>query len=232
MSYLSREATPRPEYKIRQRYDPHTFYFFLTAEPGIDKPNDNNMVKFKLALLLIVLSFVTTTHAQKRVVDNLSPTTEQKEVNEKETSTKEMQTNGGVFFNWGFIEKGHIYHTGLMFNGFLIEYGDLSQEWKDLGMKTSGWRLQAGYNYRYWFGNRLFAQAMAAIGYGHGSVEYKGSSDKQSSGGGILSIAPGVGVRIWNTLSLQVGYRFDFNDFKFDKEHTGDYINIGIQFGF
>ncbi len=192
----------------------------------------NIMMKLKLPFLLIVLTLALGANAQKRVVDNVSPTSEQQQATEKETSEKEMQTYGGVFFNWGFIEKGYGFSTGLMFKGFVLEYGDISQKWKNLGMEVSGWRIEAGYNYRYWFGDRFFAQALGEIGYGHSSVSYKGSKDKDSSGGALLTIMPGVGVRIWRTLSLQAGYRFDFSDFKFDKAHRADYFSLGIQFGF
>ena len=33
-------------------------------------------------------------------------------------------------------------------------------------------------------------------------------------------------------MSLEAGYRWNFSEFKFDKEHTSDYFNIGINFGF
>lgn len=170
--------------------------------------------------------------AQKRIKDTIAPTTEQVETPKKQAAENEYKVKGGTSFNYGFVEKGYLFHINFMVKGYFLEYGMGSQDFKDAGFETDNWMVTAGYNYRYWLGRSVYLQGAAGIGYAHTKVTVKGSRDEDSSGGAIFTLRPALGLRVWKSMSLEAGYRWNFSEFKFDKEHTSDYFNIGINFGF
>lgn len=197
--------------------------------------NDFKTTKFmkKTILLTVVLLLgAGTTMAQKQLRDNIAATAQEQQAQKEEVEETRYKVKGGISFNYGFVEHGYMFRPTIMFKGIFVEYGMGSQEFDEAGMKIDTWNLSAGYNYRGWIGRSFYLQAAAGIGYGSSKVKLEGSKDEESSGGALLSLRPAVGLRIWKTLSLEAGYRWDFSDLKFDKAHTSDYFNIGINFGF
>ena len=134
---------------------------------------------------------------------------------------------------------------------YLLLYRDKKE--KDL---NKGKYVGIGGHYRYWFNKWLYCEGNLGVFYGNTSFEYEveevrtmhydtpalGEGDRtytatrteeDSDGGFGLFLTPRLGVKIFtlkngNALSLGAGYRWNFGDFKFDKEHTSDYFSIGI----
>ena len=155
-----------------------------------------------------------------------------------------------------YLTDGDFNGVGLNWAGryFVVDGGYSS--YSEGGVSTSSWNVGIGGHYRYWFNKWLYCEGNLGVFYGNTSFEYEveevrtmhydtpalGEGDRtytatrteeDSDGGFGLFLTPRLGVKIFtlkngNALSLVAGYRWNFGDFKFDKEHTSDYFSIGI----
>lgn len=179
----------------------------------------------QLFVLLAALMLAVGASAQKRITDNVDAT--EGDVKEAvETTTQETAQKSSFGADWGFVKHGYMLDWNLILNGFWITGGNGSQSFNDLKMDISTWRIQVGYNYRYWFNKMFYIQGAAGIGYGHSSVKI--GKEKSSDDGCLLTLLPKLGVSIYAGFGIEVGYRFDFSDFKFDKAHRSDYFVLGV----
>lgn len=117
---------------------------------------------------------------------------------------------------------------------FHFQYQGFNGETNKTITKNKGWRAGIGYNYRHWLTNRLYVEGVAGVQYSRATVEvYK---EKESEGNLGLWVSPKVGVLLFNIggktepiwFGLQAGYRWDVNEFKFEKGYTADYFTIGF----
>ena len=45
-----------------------------------------------------------------------------------------------------------------------------------------------------------------------------------------LSISPKIGINLYKGTSVVASYRWDFHEFKFNKDYISDYFSIGLIF--
>ena len=95
-------------------------------------------------------------------------------------------------------------------------------------------RVLLGYNHTFW--NYVSGTKTARYETGFGRIKewHEEKSDiKETYGKGqyYVGVTPRIGFN-FGDVSLVVGYRWDFNEFKFDKENKGDYFTIGLAYIF
>ena len=99
------------------------------------------------------------------------------------------------------------------------------------------WDGHIGGNYRYFFLNDdLFAEGRLLLGYHNaGSYKVKAGEDWEKNklkGNMYLGINPRLGMNLGKVFAV-VGYRWDFDKFKFDKEHfKAGYFTVGLAYVF
>ena len=142
---------------------------------------------------------------------------------------EEMPFSGGLTFEYQAVEDAFGFGATLVADNFTLNGGWVESDY-DKYVKSSAWRIGAGYNYRIWLNSSLFIDGAVGVQYTHAKVEY--GEDKERDGNLGLFVTPKIGLRLftWDEIDwgIQAGYRWDFQEFKFSKAYTADYFTIGI----
>ncbi len=205
-------------------------------------------------LIFCITMFMTVgVYSQNTINEGFSSETSSKnengiEKNVKEDEKKKSNKQSSLNVDYQFLEGGYGLGFGLALNHFLINGSLKNGETKTPVTKNSGWDIGVGAHYRFWLKNVLFIDADLGVRYakwtteyttkentgGHTTPsgvyipEYEYDKTSNSSGNFGLFIAPKIGINIYNGFSLTASYRWDFSEFKFDSDHTGDYFNLGL----
>ncbi|MBQ9357093.1 MAG: autotransporter outer membrane beta-barrel domain-containing protein [Prevotella sp.] len=149
----------------------------------------------------------------------------------------ENKDNGqsGISFEFGFIDGGGQVGMDYVINGFVLGGSFGWGETNAVVKSNSSWDIHIGYNYRYFLHQNVYIEGRALFGYGSATMEtlVGKTREKNTNGDVFLGLNPRIGVCIplgknFNNISIFAGYRWDIVKFQFDKEHTGDYFNIGF----
>lgn len=190
-----------------------------------------------LSLAVLAIAFIISANAQTayandnnsqaKIEDGQSVITNSDDKNEKSRS--------GMDFSYHAVENGFGLGFSMIFDYVVLNFSSISGDTDKYITKNDAWRAGLGGNYRYWIANFIYAEGQAGIEYSHASLEYKidSKNKKKESDGNIgLFVTPRIGLKLFKLWDIDwgvtAGYRWDFNKFKFDKEHTDDYFTIGI----
>ena len=148
-----------------------------------------------------------------------------------QNSNQEEPLLGGLSIEYQAIENAFAAGFNIVYNHFGLLLSMVEGETNSYVTKNSGWRVGAGYNYRYWLNKSVYVEGTAGVEYSHSKVEYKEGEGEKGGNFGLFA-TPKVGIKLfkWDDTDwgIQAGYRWDFNKFKFSKEYTADYFTVGI----
>lgn len=114
--------------------------------------------------------------------------------------------------------------------------------------------IHVGGNYRYFLNKNFFVEGRMFVGYNHRYREYlagkeyvhstygvgrtRDTKDEESDlwktwGEGYMyvGVSPRIGIN-FNGIAVNIGYRWDFEEFKFDKSHKDDKFTVGVAYLF
>lgn len=188
----------------------------------------------KIVFFAFALFFAVTVNAQKVVTDDVdnTATTTTSTAHGNDEEVNYMNSGGGL--DYMAVDDGFGLGINYVFGHVLVDLSYVSQgnDYYDSSCYTIG----VGGQYRYWFNKTLFIEGRAGIHYRYGTFEFKLEDEKTSDGKFGMFITPRIGLRLFkvggNDLSLVAGYRWDFNEFKFNKENTADYFTVGLAWVF
>lgn len=176
---------------------------------------------------------------------------------ERETVTKELPKSLTIEFGTK-KPKEEGYHLGADFlYKYLIlggGYGFTESE-NDKFKAAQRFDFHLGGNYRYYFlENMFYIEGRLLVGYRHYFQKYLAGvrEIRHETGFGRVYDSYSVEEDIWKTygkgnmyvgasprigmdvggITLVAGYRWDFMDFKFDKEHKSDFFTVGLEYAF
>jgi len=189
-----------------------------------------------LSLAVLTIAFGISTHAQiVNANDNNSQVKSEDGQSVIMNSDKEEQGRSGLDFSYHAVKNGFGLGFSMIFDYVVVNFSGIIGDTDKYITKNDAWRVGLGGNYRYWIANFLYAEGQAGVEYSHASLEYKidkNNKEKESDGNVGLFVTPRIGLKLlklWGiNWGITVGYRWDFNKFKFDKEYTDDYLTIGI----
>lgn len=189
------------------------------------------------SLAVFVIAFVFYAHAQ--IVNANDNNIRVKGEDGKNVVTKSDGNNehgqSGFDLSYLAVENGFGLGFSMIFNYVVVNFSGIIGDTDKYITKNNAWRAGIGGNYRYWFVNFLYAEGQAGVEYSHASIEYKidkNNKEKDSDGNVGLFVTPRIGLKLFKLWDIDwgitAGYRWDFNKFKFDKDHTDKYFTIGI----
>lgn len=148
---------------------------------------------------------------------------------QKSGSDELEQSQGGFDVQYNAIENGWGIGIDYVVSNVLFGYDYLFGKTNDYVNTNNGMEIYLGGNYRYRIIENLYVEGRAMIGYYYWKTEFKGGGD-DSANKVFLGFSPRVGLQ-FGKWAISAGYRWDYVDFKFDKEHCLDRFNIGLTFG-
>lgn len=188
----------------------------------------------KFVLFAFALFVAVTVNAQKVLTDDVdnTATTPASAAHGNNEEVNHLNSGGGI--DYMGVDDGYGIGINYALNYFLLDFNYVSQE-NDY-LESSCYTIGLGGQYRYWFNKILFIEGRAGLYYRYGTVELKLEEEKESDGNLGMFITPRVGLRLFKVansdLALVAGYRWDFNEFKFNKENTVDYFTVGLSWVF
>lgn len=173
--------------------------------------------------------------------------------NATDLNKQENKHNSSWDFSYLFVEDGWGLGIDLTAGHFNLGFNYAKGDETDYLKNNNSWSLSAGYNGRYWLSESFYIEARGGLQYTRGSYEIVtgtkeivktigyGSNKKtytttvnvweeESSGNWGLYLNPRIGLALGKSAAITAGYEWNFNDFKFDKEHTSDYFTVGLSF--
>lgn len=174
---------------------------------------------------------------------------------QEQGAKKEDKINSSWDFSYLFVEDGWGLGLDLVANHFNLGFNYAKGDETDYLKNNSSWSLSMGYNGRYWLAESFYIEARGGVQYGSSSYEMVtgtkqvtktigyGSNKKtytttvnvweeESDSSFGLYLNPRIGLAFGKSVAVTAGYEWNFNDFKFDKEHTSDYFTLGLSFLF
>lgn len=184
----------------------------------------------KIVFFAFALFFAITVNAQKVLTDDVDSTATVTTSTAHGHDEEVNYLNGGGGLDYMAVEDGFGLGLNFVLGHVLVDFSAVSQgnDYYDADIYTIG----VGGQYRYWFNKTLFIEGRAGIHYRHGTVKWKVEDEKESKGKFGMFITPRIGLKLFKVggdyLALVAGYRWDFNEFKFNKENTADYFTVGL----
>lgn len=178
---------------------------------------------------------------------------------ESQNTANTQAIRPSISFDFGFhdIEIDKKIEADLIYKYFLVggSYGgqkDKIEEGDFQHKNTQRFDAHIGGDYSYFFGPNFFIEGRLILGYAHafhkylvgmkteehisgfGRIEKKNREQHEvwktwGEGDIYVGVTPRIGLKFDN-VSIVAGYRWDFAQFKFDKDHRGDYCTIGLIF--
>ncbi len=178
-------------------------------------------------------------------------------VNAQETEKNYQEFQSGIGIDYSAVKDGGAVGMDLLFNHFLVGYAFGWGKDTDYIKDQSSWQIELGGNHRFFLGTKyLFLEARAMVGYAHGKFKYVAGTETKTSTSGVgrmerthtytttkweeesngdfyLAVSPRLGLNLiqlknGRNIAIVCGYRWNFTKFKFDKDHTSDFLTIGI----
>ena len=226
------------------------------AESG-RMPQFINTMK-KLMLFVCALFIAATTNAQKVLTDDVNRTENEKTSTAHGTDPEVNDLQGGFGLDYLGIEDGWGIGLNIPMMKYAVidaGYSSAGSDGVDVSSWYVGIGGHYRYWFNKWLfieGNIgvLYGHTSIDIDYDSGSYSTRakpnnfkdnvgtgssstGSDSYDDSDGAFgLFFTPRLGIRLFkfgnSDIALVGGYRWNFSDFKFDKEHTSDYFTIGI----
>lgn len=191
------------------------------------------MKKTSLILCTLFLS-LNVSYAQVLISNNSTTvTTSNQDQNVQYIVSSENQNPmGGIGFEYLFIEDGWGWAINWVpvknfFLNYSMNYGDTN----DYIKTNEAWKLATGYNGRHWFNDHIYLDGAIGIELWDSTFKMEGD-DSHSECNVALMFAPKIGLNLGQNILLNIGYRWDFNKFKFDKDYIHDYCTVGLMFAF
>ncbi len=145
-------------------------------------------------------------------------------------------SQGGFEVKYHAIEKGWGVGLDYIISHIVIGYDYLFGETNDYVKTNSGMQFYLGGNYRYHFTENFFIEGRLMAGWHNWELETKykvgktTKTNKDTSDKAFLGFSPQVGLD-FGSWGIIAGYRWDWVDFNFDKDHTFDRFTVGLVFG-
>lgn len=145
------------------------------------------------------------------------------------SSDDSEQTQNGTDFIYHGIEKGWGASMETVWNHFLFGFGYYSGETNDYLKTNNGFELFLGGNYRFFLANNFYVEGRLMAGWYSWSTEFKAgkSSSRDDVNKLFVGVSPRIGIQ-FGKVAISGGYRWDYVDFEFDKDHCLDRWNVGL----
>lgn len=193
------------------------------------------MKKNLFILCTLFLSFNVSSYAQVLISNNSTTvtTSNQNQNIQYVVSNNDNNPKAGIGFEYLFIEDGWGWGINWLpldnwFLNYSMNYGDTN----DYIKSNNALKLATGYNGRYWFNDHIYLDGAIGIEWWYSSIDCDGADNDSSSSELALMFAPKIGLNLGSNICVNIGYRWDFNKFKFDSDYIHDYCTVGLMFAF
>lgn len=188
-------------------------------------------MKKTLILTLLVIVFGFNANAQTVISNNYGGTTTGT-TSQTSNSDEVEQSQSGYDIMYHGIEKGWGIGMDGVWNHLLWSVGYYSGETNDYLTKNNGMQIALGGNYRYHLSEFLYIEGRAFVGWYNWSTAAKiaGKRVEDDINKVFVGFSPRIGLD-FGSWGISGGYRWDYVDFKFDKDHRMDRFTVGISFG-
>ncbi len=152
-------------------------------------------------------------------------------LSEDSNSNKIEQRQGGADFQYHAIEDGWGIGIDYVIKYYVLGYNILGGKTNDIISHNLGGEIYLGGNYRYHFTKNLYIEGRVLAGYYYWNIQYKNSIMKEQNKNKVfMGFSPRIGLQ-FGSWGISAGYRWDYLDFKFDKDNCLDRLTIGLSFG-
>jgi opacity protein-like surface antigen len=193
-------------------------------------------MKKMICAVMMALAMTASVNAQTVIANNYDSPISSANGQSANNDFDPLGSQGGFEVKYHAIEKGWGVGLDYVFSHFLIGYNYLFGETGDMVKSNSGMEIYAGGNYRYHITEQFFVEGRLMAGWYNWEIETKYKSGKTTKTNKIttdkafLGFAPQIGID-FGSWGINAGYRWDWVDFQFDKDHTADRFTIGLVFG-
>lgn len=190
----------------------------------------------KKILITTVLAFALGTYTSAQIVitnDYSTPNNETNDIYSQESKSNEIeQTQGGMDVQYHAIENGWGIGLNYVISGFVLGFDYLFGKKNDYIRNNGGMEFYIGGNYRYRIIENFYVEGRVLAGYYYWKTEYNSKTNLENDSANklYLGLSPRIGLQ-FGSWAISAGYRWDYIDFKFDKDHCLDRFNIGLTFG-
>jgi hypothetical protein len=136
-------------------------------------------------------------------------------------------------FQYHGVEHGWGLSLDYVFKYFVLGFNYNWGETNDYIKTNNGMEYYVGGNYRYHIVKQFYVEGRMLAGWYNWNTKIKtgkSSSDEVNTNKAFIGINPRIGLD-FDGWGISAGYRWDYVDFKFDKDHKFDRFTIGISIG-
>ncbi len=149
------------------------------------------------------------------------------------SSSSSSKLKSGLELDYLMVEEQTAFGASLVLGGLVFNgtYGSLTELPNSIDKQVS-WSAGVGLNKRIYIFNALYIEGRAGAAYSESITEYTSSSDpkKYGSWGGFANAR--AGLKLLDNTCVNVGYKWNFEEFNFSNEYTSTYMTLGLTFLF